>query len=307
MRSTRTALDRDVGLQARILITLFALGLLYTGFVAVLLLAGAGIVVLSVVVGGIALVQLLLAERLGLKAMRAKVVSSEQAPGLHAIVERLCIQADLPKPRIAISDLPVSNAFAMGRSPKTAVVCVTTEILRALQPRELEAVLAHELGHVKHRDVIVMTLASFFATVAALVTQFGLLFGGGLDDDGDENQPFWLVLLVAFAVYLISHLLILALSRYREFAADREAAVVTGRPSELASALTKLAASAKRAPQQDLRTVEALGAFFIVPPQAKSFIKALVSTHPPVEKRIERLQELEAQLWHRSSHPAASL
>ena len=169
--------------------------------------------------------------------MGAKVVSPQEAPGLHAMIEKLCIQADLPKPRIAVADTDVPNAFAIGRSQKSATVCATTGIMRTLSPSELEGVMAHELAHVKHRDVLIMTIASFFASLAAIILQFGFFFGGGQSDD--DNPSFFVILLVSFVVYVVSFFLMMALSRYREFAADRGAAIVTGRPSALASALVE--------------------------------------------------------------------
>jgi heat shock protein HtpX len=224
--------------------------------------------------------------------MGAKVVSPQEAPGLHAMIEKLCIQADLPKPRIAVADTDVPNAFAIGRSQKTATVCATTGIMRTLSPSELEGVMAHELSHVKHRDVLIMTIASFFASLAAIITQFGFFFGG----DSDDNPSFVIVLLVSFAVYVISFFLMMALSRYREYGADRGAAIVTGRPSALASALVKISGAMQRVPTADLREAERMNAFFIVPTSVKSAVQTLFSTHPPMEKRIEALQRLETQL-----------
>jgi heat shock protein HtpX len=200
------------------------------------------------------------------------------------MIERLCIQADLPKPKIAVADTSVPNAFALGRSQKSATVCATTGIMNVLSPSELEGVMAHELAHVKHRDVLVMTIASFFASLAAIMLQFGFFFGG----DDDENPSILLVLLVSFLVYVLSFFLMMALSRYREFAADRGAAIVTGRPSALSAALVKISG--------DLRVAERLNAFFIVPASVKGSLQNLFSTHPPMEKRIERLQQLESQL-----------
>jgi heat shock protein HtpX len=276
------------------LITLFLLGLLYVGFVAVLAVAGAGAVTILVVVGALTLAQLFLSDKLGLAAMGAKEVSPEEAPGLHAMIERLCIQADLPKPKIAVADTDVPNAFAMGRSQKSATVCATTGIMRTLSPSELEGVMAHELTHVKNRDVLIMTIASFFASVAAMILQFSFFFGGGDDDDG---APAALVIFAAsFLVYILSFFLMLALSRYREFAADRGAALITGRPSALAAALVKISGAMQTVPKQDLREAERMNAFFIVPTSVKGAVQTLFATHPPMEKRIARLQQLEAQL-----------
>ena len=296
MAQQKAVFPRDAGLQFRILLTLFLLGLLYVVFIAVLLTAGAGLVTVVVVMGGLSLAQLFFSDKLALSAMGAKVVTPQEAPGLHAMIEKLCIQADLPKPRVAVADTDLPNAFATGRSQKSATVCATTGIMRTLSPSELEGVMAHELAHVKHRDVLIMTIASFFASLAAIILQFGFFFGGGGDD---ENPSFIVVLLVSFVVYVLSFFLMMSLSRYREFAADRGAAIVTGRPSALASALSKIASNVQQLPQSDLREAERLermNAFFIVPVRVKSVLQGLFSTHPPTEKRIERLQQLERSL-----------
>jgi len=298
MARTRTIFPRDRGLQIRMLFTLFLLGALYVVFAGVIFAAGAGIGVIVLFLAGLSLAQLFLSDKLALSAIGAKVVEPAEAPGLHAMIERLCIQADLPKPRIAVAESHVPNAFAMGRSQKKSTVCVTTAIVDTLEPHELEGVLAHELTHVKNRDVTIMTIASFFASIAATITQFGFFFGGGFgggDDDGD-GPGFAVVLLVSFLVYIVSFFLLLALSRYREFSADRGAALITGRPSALASALMKLNGAMQRVPDQDLRQAERMNAFFIVPTSVKSSIHTLFMTHPPMEKRIEALQRLEAQL-----------
>jgi heat shock protein HtpX len=280
------------------LLTLFLLGLLYVALVGVLFAAGAGVGIIVAVAAGLLIGQLFLSDKIGLAAMGAKEVTPEQAPGLHAMIERLCIQADLPKPKIAVADTPMPNAFAMGRSPKSATVCATTGIMQALEPHELEAVMAHELTHVKNRDVAIMTVASFFASLAAMIVQFGFFFGGGggYDDGDDDNASFMVVLLVSFAVYILSFFLMLALSRYREFSADKGSALITGRPSALASALLKIENSMQGVPDQDLRAAQQLSAFFIVPPTAKNAVRTLFMDHPPTEKRIERLQRYEAEL-----------
>ncbi len=294
MATQRAIFPRDTGLQVRMLVTLFLLGILYVAFIGVLAAVGASAIVMLVFIGGLLAAQFFLSDKLGLAAMGAKEVSPEEAPGLHAMIERLCIQADLPKPKIAVADTEVPNAFAMGRSQKNATVCATTGIMKALSPSELEGVMAHELTHVKNRDVLIMTLASFFASVAAMILQFSFFFGGGDDDDG---APAALVIfLVSLLVYVISFFLMLALSRYREFAADRGAAIITGRPSALSAALVRISDQMKQVPQQDLRQAENLNAFFIVPASVKGSIKTLFATHPPLEKRIERLQQLESQL-----------
>ena len=296
MARQKAIFPRDPGLQFRMLLTMLLLGLLYVGFVVVLLQAGAGIGVMVAVIAALTLGQLFLSDKLGLRAMGAKEVSPEEAPGLHAMIERLCIQADLPKPKIAVADTDVPNAFAMGRSQKSATVCATTGIMRNLSPAELEGVMAHELAHVKNRDVLIMTIASFFASVAAMIMQFGFFFGGGHGDDDDGAPAFIVILLASFVVYIISFFLMLALSRYREFAADRGAALVTGRPSALSSALMNISGAMQRVPTQDLREAERMNAFFIVPTSVKGAIQTLFATHPPMEKRIERLQQLEGQL-----------
>src|SRR3954452_16235801 len=297
MARTRTIFPRDRGLQTRMLLTMFLLGLLYVVFAGVIFAAGAGIGVMVLFLAALSLGQLFLSDELALSAMGAREGSPAGAPGRRAMIERLCIQADLPKPRIAVADSHVPNAFAMGRSQKAATICCTTAIIDALEPHELEGVVAHELTHVKNRDVMVMTIASFFASIAALITQFGFFFGGwgGGDDDGD-GPGFAVVLLASFVVYIVSFFLMLALSRYREFSADRGAALITGRPSALASALMKLNGAMQRVPDQDLRQAERMNAFFIVPTSVKSTVHTLFMTHPPMEKRIEALQRLETQL-----------
>jgi heat shock protein HtpX len=280
------------------LLTLFLLGALYVVFAGVIFASGAGFGIIVLFLAGLSLAQLFLSDKLALAAMGAKVVSPAEAPGLHAMIERLCIQADLPKPRIAVAESDVPNAFALGRSQKNATVCATTAIIETLEPHELEAVMAHELTHVKNRDVMIMTVASFFASIASTITQFGFFFGGGFGggDDDNDGPGFAIVLLVSFLVYIVSFFLMLALSRYREFSADRGAALITGRPSALASALMRLNGAMQRVPDQDLRAAERLNAFFIVPTSVKSTVHTLFMTHPPLEKRLEALQRLESQL-----------
>jgi heat shock protein HtpX len=289
-----TTFGKDTGLQVRITFVFFLLGLLYVGFVVALLGSGVNGVTVAIIAGGLALLQLFGSDKLALAAMGARVVTPEQAPQLHAMVERLCVQADLPKPRVAIANTKMPNAFALGRSPKSATVCATTGIIELLSPAELEGVMAHELTHVANRDVLVMTLAGFFATIAAYIVQFGFFFGGGGMDD-DDNPSFLVLLLVSLVVYVVSFLLMQTLSRYREFAADRGAAVITGRPSALASALTKINSGMQRIPERDLRASGELQAFFIFPVTRRK-LAGLFATHPPMEKRIAALQRLEAQL-----------
>ncbi len=301
MASRRTTFGRDTGLQARMLLTMFLLGLVYAVLVGALVAAGARGVTLAIVAGGLFLFQLVASDKLALRAAGAREVSAKEEPLLHATIERLCVQADLPKPKIAIVDSAMPNAFAMGRSQKSATVCATTGLLRLLEPAELEAVMAHELTHVINRDVVIMTVAAFFASVASMIVQFGFFFGGGGDGDGDgEDSSFFVVILVSVAVYAVSFVLMQALSRYREFAADRGAAVLTGRPSALASALLKISGTMKRVPTQDLRAVpQQMAAFYIIPPQVKQSVGNLFATHPPLEQRLAALSRLESQLQSR--------
>jgi heat shock protein HtpX len=290
----------DTGLQTRMLLTLFLLGLVYAVLVAVLIAAGAGAVTIAVVAALLFAVQLFTSDKIALYSMGAKEVSPQQAPELHAIIERLCIQANLPKPRVAVAVTPMPNAFALGRSQKTATVCATTGIMDLLTPGELEAVLGHEITHVINRDVVVMTVASFFASIAAFITQWGFFFGGGFggnNRDNNNNNGFIFVILISAAVYVISFLLLQALSRYREFAADRGSAILTGRPSALIMALRKIDGGMAQIPTRDLRAAPGeLAAFYIFPPKAKQAVATLFSTHPPLEARIARLERLEAQL-----------
>jgi heat shock protein HtpX len=274
--------------------TLFLLGLVYVVLIVALLGAGVNGATVGIIAVGLALFQLFGSDKLALRAMGAREVTPAEAPELHAMIDRLCVQADLPKPKVAVADTRMPNAFALGRSPKNATVCATTGIMELLSPAELEGVMAHELTHVQNRDVLVMTLAGFFATIAAYIVQFGFFFGGGSSyGDDDDNPSFMVLFLVSLAVYVVSFFLMQALSRYREFAADRGAALITGRPSALASALVKISGGMQRIPQQDLRTAGELQAFFISP---IGKIGGLFSTHPPMEKRIAALQRLEAQL-----------
>jgi heat shock protein HtpX len=278
------------------LVTMFLLGLVYVVLVGVLFASGASGVTILLIAGGLLAVQFFASDKLALRSVGAHEVSAQEAPELHAMIERLCIQADLPKPRIAVMNTSMPNAFAMGRSQKSATVCATTGIMELLSPAELEGVLAHELSHVINRDVAIMTLAGFFASIASMIVQFGFFFGGGHSDDDDDGPSFFVVILVALGVYVISFFLMQALSRYREFAADRGAAVITGRPSALASALMKISGTMERIPQTDLRAHAEMNAFYIYPANAKQSLFNLFATHPPIEKRIAALSRLEAQL-----------
>jgi heat shock protein HtpX len=280
-------------------LTLFLLGLVYAVLIAVLIAAGAGAVTIAVIAAALFAVQYFTSDKIALYSMGAREVTPQEAPELHAIIERLCVTANLPKPRVAIAQTAMPNAFAIGRSPKTATVCATTGILQLLTPAELEGVLAHELTHVQNRDVMVMTIASFFASIASFIVQMGFWFGGGIGGDNRDNNnaSFFVVILVSAVVYVVSFVLLQALSRYREFAADRGSAIITGRPSALISALMKISGGMERIPQKDLRAANSeLAAFYIFPPKAKQTLASVFSTHPPLEKRIKALQRLEAQL-----------
>jgi heat shock protein HtpX len=302
----RKSFGRDRGLTLRILATSGLLGLLYLAFALVLInLLNVGLAAMLVIVLGLAAVQYWTSDKLALAAAGAKVVSPEEAPEVHAIVERLCAMAGLPKPRIALVDTDVPNAFATGRSPKHAAVAVTTGLLRRLDPPEIEAVLAHELSHIANRDVLIMTVASFFAMLAALLTRFGLYagmfggFGGGNNNrNGNNNQvPVWLIVLaVSIVTYVISYVLIRTISRYREYAADRGSALITGAPENLMSALNKIASGITQIPQQDLRQVAGMNAFFIVPTNWRQHVGELFMDHPPLEKRIAALSEIAREM-----------
>jgi heat shock protein HtpX len=294
MAQSKVALRADSGLQARMLLTVFLLGAVYVVLMAALFASGASGVTIFVVAAGLFLFQLFASDKIALATMGVKKVSPQEAPELHAMIERLCVQADLPKPTIGIVRTSMPNAFAMGRSQKSATVVATTGILELLSPSELEGVMAHELAHVRHRDVMIMTIASFFASIAALILQFGFFFGGSSDDD--DSPGVLPLILVSLVVYIVSFVLMQALSRYREFAADRGAAAITGRPSALSSALLKISGTMERLPMNDLRAHSEMNAFYIIPAGAKKSLLNLFSTHPPVEQRIAQLTRLEAQL-----------
>jgi heat shock protein HtpX len=295
MAQSKVALRADAGLQARMLITVFLLGAVYVVLMAALFASGASGVTIFVLAGGLFLFQLFASDKIALATMGVKNVSPQEAPELHAMIERLCLQADLPKPKIGIVRTSMPNAFAMGRSQKSATVVATTGILELLSPSELEGVMAHELAHVRHRDVMIMTIASFFASIAALILQFGFFFGGG-SRNNDNNSGILPLILVSLAVYVVSFILMQALSRYCGFAADRGAAAITGRPSALSSALLKISGTMERLPMDDLRSHAEMNAFYIIPAGAKKSLLNVFSTHPPVEQRIAQLARLEAQL-----------
>jgi heat shock protein HtpX len=282
------------------LLTTGLLGLLYVVFAVVLFqVLNVGLVPMLVIVIGLAFFQYYTSDKLALAAAGAKVVSREEAPELHDMVERLCAMADLPKPKVALMDTPVPNAFATGRSPKHAAVCVTTGLWQRLEPKEVEGVLAHELSHIANRDVLIMTVASFFAMLAAMLTRFGLYAGmwGGGDRRNDNGPPVWLIVLaVSILVYALSFILIRTISRYREYAADRGSALITGAPEYLMSALQKISSQMTLIPNQDLRQVEGMSAFFIIPARVRGAASELFMDHPPLEKRIAALSEIAREM-----------
>jgi heat shock protein HtpX len=296
----RKLYGRDRGLTVRMFFTSFMLGLLYVAFAAVLIsVLNVGVAPVILIVVGLAFFQYYTSDKLALRAAGAKVIERDQAPQLFDTVERLAAMAELPMPRVAIVDTDVPNAFATGRNPKHAVVAVTTGLMRRLDQQEIEGVIAHELTHVKNRDVRTMTLASFFAMIAALITRFafyGSLFGGGRDRD-NNGVPIWLVLLiVSWVTYIISWILIRTISRYREYAADRGAAVITGAPEYLMSALQKISSQMAMIPQRDLREVSGMNAFFIIPASVKEATAELFMDHPPLEKRLAALAEIAREM-----------
>jgi len=297
MRS-RFAPDRQ--LTARMLVTMFLLGLLYVAFIAVLIALLKSVVLVVVIAAGLLGAQYWFSDRIALYAMHGRLVTREEEPRLHGVIDRLCATADMPRPQVAVSRMDLPNAFATGRNANHAVVCVTAGLLRRLEPEELEGVLAHELSHVAHRDVAVITIASFLGVIAGLTVRFAFysqLFGGRDQRDQNTAVVFALVMAVSAVVYAVSFLLIRALSRYRELAADRAAAMLTGRPSALASALTKVTGDIARIPTQDLRTAQAFNAFFFTPALGPGTTVAnLLSTHPSLERRLEQLAQISTQL-----------
>jgi heat shock protein HtpX len=290
----------DHKLTARMGLTMFLLGLVYVAFIAALIALIKSVTVVIVIAAGLLFAQYWFSDRIALYAMRAREVTPAQEPQLHGIIDRICATADMQKPRVAISDTDLPNAFATGRNAKRAVVCVTTGLTRRLDGDEMEGVLAHELSHVAHRDVAVMTIASFLSVAAGLVAR-NVLFSGMFRDrrGGDQNTTLIVlsVTAISIAVYVISFVLIRTLSRYRELAADRAGALLTGQPSALASALTKISGEMSRIPERDLRTVEPLNAFFFAPAlRPTNALSTLLSTHPSLERRLEQLSRISEQL-----------
>jgi heat shock protein HtpX len=296
-----TRFIKDTGLTARMTLVMFLLGGLFVALVVGLMYALPQYAVLIGVIGlGVAWFQWYKSDTLALKAMRAREVSPEEAPELHAVIDRLCALADMPKPRVAIAYTDLPNAFATGRSPSRAVVCVTTGILDRLSAEEVEAVLAHELSHVAHRDVLVMTVASSAGIIAGMATrsaQYGAIFGRRSNDNSGVGAiGFVLALVISLVVYAVSFFLTRLLSRYRELCADRAGAFLTGKPSALASALTKITGEISTIPTRDLRASQTMNAFFIAPAISGATIQTLSSTHPSLEQRLEQLAKIAAEL-----------
>jgi heat shock protein HtpX len=299
----RRNFGRDRGLSLRMLATGGMLGLLYVVFAVVLFYAlNVGLAPMLIIVIGLAVFQYWTSDKLALAASGAKIVSADEAPELHAMVERLCALADLPKPRVAVVDTDVPNAFATGRNPKHAAVAVTRGLWERLEPKEIEGVLAHELSHVANRDVLVMTIASFFAMLAAMLTRIGLWTGmwggwGGGNRDNNNQVPVWaIVMLVSMIVYAISFVLIRTISRYREYAADRGSAMITQAPEYLMSALQKISSDMLRIPQRDLREVAGMNAFFIIPTNWRQQVGEIFMDHPPLEKRLAALEKIAREM-----------
>ena len=303
MARSRFAADR--GLVSRMVLVMFLLGLLYVVFVGALIAINLPIVLIVIIAGGFFLIQFFASDRIALFAMHGRIVTEQEAPQLHAIVDRLCAMSNTPKPKVAIADSDVPNAFATGRSQKRAVVCATTGIMRRLDAEELEGVLAHEMSHVAHHDVAVMTIASFLGVLAGIITRFAFyaeMFGGGGNRRGGRNDQntamiAFFVMIISAIVYAVSFLLIRALSRYRELSADRSGALLTVRPSALASALQKVTGAMGQIPTRDLRAAEAFNAFFFTPALAKgASLSSLFSTHPSLERRLQQLSEISREL-----------
>lgn len=319
--AARTRYAPDRGLTARMTATMFLLGLVFVAFIAAIIGIGAAthasdaaIVLFAIVLGGGAAIgSLFYSDKIALSTARAQVVTPQQAPQLHGIVDRVCALADMSKPRVAISDTRLPNAFATGRNADKSVLCVTTGLIGLLSPEELEGVIAHELSHVAHKDVQVMTIASFLAIIAGLLIRFsfyGELFGGGGRRGGNNQNggalPIFLIIMgVSIVVYAVSFLLIRLLSRYRELAADRSGALLTGQPSALKSALVKVSSGINTIPTKDLRSAEPLNAFFFAPAAhlttsgGKKSLSTIFSTHPSLERRLAELDKIQQQLNQR--------
>ncbi|MGN6559174.1 MAG: zinc metalloprotease HtpX [Candidatus Nitrosocosmicus sp.] len=294
---------RDTGITVRIIFCLSLLALLYIIFITVLARLGLGFIPIMFISGALILAQWFFSDKIVLWSAGAKIVTRDQYPALHSMVERIVSRNNLPKPKIAVSQSRIPNAFATGKGPKSSVVAVTTGIIEILDDDEMEGVIAHELTHVRNRDVMVITLASLFSTIAFQIMQFGFFgsfyssgYGYG-DRDRNNGGAIIIIILVSFITWLASFFIIRAISRYREYAADRGSAQMTGKPAKLANALMKISGKMNQVPDKDLRQVEGLNAFFIIPAISSSTFSNLFSTHPPVEKRIQRLLDMEASMY----------
>jgi heat shock protein HtpX len=295
---------RDSGLTARIIVSFAVLAVLYIIFLSVLSYVGVSAIAIAVIAGIMIMAQWYFSDKIVLWSTGAKIVSREQFPELHDLVERIVARNNLPKPRIAVINTRIPNAFATGKTPKSSIVAVSMGLMEQLETEEIEAVIAHELAHIKNRDVLVLTLASLFSTIAWYLMRFGMygtMYGGGYGGgygrrDRDSAGGMALILLVAIITWFASFLIIRAISRYREFVADRDGALITGKPSKLASALLKISGTMKRIPTRDLREIEGMNAFFIIPALSGNSLTNLFSTHPPVAERVKKLMEMEAAM-----------
>src|ERR687890_1910815 len=295
---------RDTGVTARMIISFAILTILYIIFLSVLAYVGVSAIAIAAIAGILILAQWYFSDKIVLWSTGAKIVSREQFPELHDLVERIVARNNLSKPRIAVINTKMPNAFATGKTPKSSIVAVTVGLMDQLDPEELEGVIAHELAHIKNRDVLVLTLASLFSMIAWYLMRFGMfggMYGGGMYGGtgrrGNEGSGgMLLILLVAVITWIVSFLVIRAISRYREFVADRDGALITGKPSKLASALLKISGTMKRIPTRDLREVEGMNAFFIIPAISGDALTSLFSTHPPVAQRVKKLMEMEAAM-----------
>ena len=290
---------RDAGLTARMMISFAVLTVLYIVFLSVLAYAGVGAIAIAVIAGILILAQWYFSDKIVLWSTGAKIVSREQFPELHDLVERIVARNNLSKPRIAVINTKMPNAFATGKTPKSSIVAVTVGLMDQLDPEELEGVIAHELAHIKNRDVLVLTLASLFSMIAWYLMRFGMygaMFGGHGRRDNQGGAAMLLILAIAIVTWIASFIIIRAISRYREYVADRDGALITGKPSKLASALLKISGTMKRIPTRDLREVEGMNAFFIIPAISGDALTSLFSTHPPVAQRVKKLMEMEAAM-----------
>jgi heat shock protein HtpX len=290
---------RDAGLTARMIISFAVLTVLYIVFLSVLAYAGVGAIAIAVIAGIMILAQWYFSDKIVLWSTGAKIVSREQFPELHDLVERIVARNNLSKPRIAVINTRMPNAFATGKTPKSSIVAVTVGLMDQLDPEELEGVIAHELAHIKNRDVLVLTLASLFSMIAWYLMRFGMygaMFGGHGRRDNQGGAAMLLILVIAIVTWIASFIIIRAISRYREYVADRDGALITGKPSKLASALLKISGTMKRIPTRDLREVEGMNAFFIIPAISGDALTNLFSTHPPVAQRVKKLMEMEAAM-----------